>query len=89
MYSVMLKDGFSNARANARLRIENTLDLNRLFLALDAVSLLGGVATTLTTVRMVAAVRSSTGKDLKNVLKGLSRQERVKLTNDQGSTANP
>lgn len=36
MYSVMLKDGFSNARANARLRIESTLDLNRLFRAIDA-----------------------------------------------------
>jgi len=47
---------------------------------LDSLTLLGAASTTLVTVRYVSAIRASTGKSVSDVLRGLTRQERGKLT---------
>ena len=58
-------------------------------IALDALSLLGGAATATTTIRMVHTTKSATGKSMRDVLRGLTRQERVKLTNELLSIRDP
>ncbi|WNW13137.1 NAD synthetase [Pseudomonas sp. DTU_2021_1001937_2_SI_NGA_ILE_001] len=49
---------------------------------LDAISLLGVAVTAMATVKLVVVIRSSTGKSLLEALKGLTRQERAKLTQE-------
>lgn len=58
-------------------------------IGLDAVSLLGASVSALATIRLVNATRKSTGKTLPQVLKGLSRQERAKLTQELLSIRHP
>ncbi|CRM75846.1 MULTISPECIES: NAD synthetase [Pseudomonas] len=50
--------------------------------ALDAVSLLGVASSAVTTVKVINLSKRATGKPLREVLRGLSRQERAKLTNE-------
>lgn len=50
--------------------------------ALDIVSLAGVAATGATTIRMVKTLKSTTGKTVREVLKGLSRQQRLSLTRE-------
>ncbi|MEQ7919780.1 hypothetical protein ABQX22_11350 [Xanthomonas sp. WHRI 1810A] len=47
---------------------------------LDGLTLLGAASTALVTVKYVSAIRTSTGKTTTEVLRGLTRQERAKLT---------
>lgn len=56
---------------------------------LDAVSLLGTGSTALSTIRFVSMLKKATGKNTHQVLKGLSRQERVKLTRELLSINHP
>lgn len=49
---------------------------------LDGVSMIGVGTSTLTTVRLLKAARQSLGKSWFELLRGLSRQERKKLTNE-------
>lgn len=73
--------------------INDRLDSNEWYaktlVALDAVSLLGVGTSTLTTIRWVKSLKSSTGKSMREVLRGLSRQERAKLTSDLLSLKDP
>lgn len=50
--------------------------------ALDAVSLLGVTTSAVTTMKVINLSKRATGKSLREVLRGLSRQERAKLTNE-------
>ncbi|WET08774.1 NAD synthetase [Pseudomonas sp. D3] len=50
--------------------------------ALDAVSLLGVATSAVTTVKVINLSKRATGKPLREVLRGLSRQERAKLTDE-------
>ncbi|WEL69551.1 NAD synthetase [Pseudomonas sp. CBSPCGW29] len=56
---------------------------------LDAASLLGAGVTSMATIRLVTVLRKTTGKSLRQVLKGLNRQERVRLTNELLSINRP
>jgi hypothetical protein len=58
-------------------------------IGLDAASLLGVGATALTTVRLVNVAKATTGKSLREILKGLNRQERAKLTKELLSIKHP
>ncbi|WP_458376302.1 NAD synthetase [Pseudomonas pergaminensis] len=58
-------------------------------IVLDAVSLAGVGASALTTVKLVRAAKASTGKSLRDVLRGLNRQERAKLTKELLSINHP
>ena len=57
--------------------------------ALDAASLIGVGASTLATVKLVRLNQSATGKSVREVLKGLTRQERAKLTKELLSIQDP
>ena len=56
---------------------------------LDAASLLGASNAAMSTVRFVSMLKKTTGKNTHQVLKGLSRQERVKLTKELLSINHP
>ena len=56
---------------------------------LDAASLLGAGNAAMSTVRFVSMLKKTTGKNTHQVLKGLSRQERVKLTKELLSINHP
>ena len=56
---------------------------------LDAASLLGAGNAAMSTVRFVGMLKKTTGKNTRQVLKGLSRQERVKLTKELLSINHP
>ncbi len=58
-------------------------------IVLDAASLVGVGASALTTVKLVRLNRVTTGKSVREVLKGLSRQERAKLTKELLSINDP
>ncbi|MGU9829254.1 NAD synthetase [Pseudomonas sp. LF242] len=58
-------------------------------IALDAASLMGVGASTLTTIKLVRLNQATTGKSVREVLKGLSRQERAKLTKELLSIKDP
>ncbi|MBT2339656.1 MULTISPECIES: NAD synthetase [Pseudomonas] len=58
-------------------------------IGLDAASLLGVGASALTTIKLVKAAKASTGKSLREVLRGLNRQERAKLTKELLSINDP
>ncbi|NNA66646.1 NAD synthetase [Pseudomonas gessardii] len=58
-------------------------------IVLDAASLVGVGASALTTVKLVRLNRATTGKSVREVLKGLSRQERAKLTKELLSINDP
>jgi hypothetical protein len=57
--------------------------------ALDGISLIGAGATTFATVKTVMAIKSSTGRNLTDILRRMSRQERAKLTNEVLRLQNP
>ena len=56
---------------------------------LDAVSLLGAGNTAMSTVRFVSMLKKTTGRNTHQVLKGLNRQERSKLTRELLSINHP
>ena len=56
---------------------------------LDAASLLGAGNAAMSTVRFVGMLKKTTGKNTHQVLKGMSRQERVKLTSELLSINHP
>lgn len=56
---------------------------------LDAASLLGAGNTAMSTIRFVSMLKKATGKNTYQVLKGLNRQERVKLTRELLSINHP
>ncbi|AZF03339.1 NAD synthetase [Pseudomonas sp. R5-89-07] len=58
-------------------------------IVLDAASLVGVGASTLTTIKLVRAAKASTGKSLRDVLRGLNRQERARLTKELLSINHP
>lgn len=58
-------------------------------IALDAASLVGVGASSLTTLKLVRLNRATTGKSVREVLKGLNRQERAKLTKELLSINDP
>ncbi|RFD27890.1 NAD synthetase [Pseudomonas sp. GL93] len=50
--------------------------------ALDGISLVGAGSTTFVTVKTVMTIKHTTGRDLNDILRRMSRQERAKLTNE-------
>ncbi len=58
-------------------------------IALDAVSLAGAGTASLATVRLMGVTKAATGKSTQEVLRGLSRQERAKLTRELLSLQHP
>ena len=56
---------------------------------LDAVSLIGTSTSFLATVKLARATKTSTGKTWRDVLRGLNRQERAKLTKELLSLNHP
>jgi len=58
-------------------------------IGLDAASLLGVGASTLTTIKLVKVAKATTGKTLREILRGLTRQERSKLTKELLSINDP
>lgn len=58
-------------------------------LMLDAISLIGASTAFLTTVKWVSATKAATGKNWRDVLRGLTRQERAKLTKELLSINHP
>jgi hypothetical protein len=56
---------------------------------LDAASLLGAGNAAMSTIRFVSMLKKATGKNTQQVLKGLNRQERVKLTRELLSINHP
>ncbi|RZI28065.1 NAD synthetase [Pseudomonas fluorescens] len=57
--------------------------------ALDTISLVGAGTTTFATVRTVMAIKHSTGRNLTDILRHMSRQERAKLTAEVLRLQNP
>lgn len=89
--SAAIASGFQCFNSGARIVLEraaphvkDSLDGNQWYegviAILDGLTLLGAASTSLVTVKYVSAVRGSTGRTTKDVLKGLNRQERAKLT---------
>ena len=62
--------------------LDSTAWYEGMMAALDAVSLLGVASSAVTTVKVINLSKRVTGKPLREVLRGLSRQERSKLTNE-------
>jgi len=58
-------------------------------IGLDAASLVGVGASALTTIKLVRVAKASTGKTMREVLRGLNRQERAKLTKELLSINDP
>lgn len=58
-------------------------------IALDAASLLGVGASSLATLKLVRLNKATTGKSVREVLRGLNRQERAKLTKELLSINDP
>ncbi|MCQ6255755.1 NAD synthetase [Pseudomonas sp. Q11] len=58
-------------------------------IGLDAASLLGVGASALTTIKLVKVTKATTGKSLREILRGLNRQERAKLTKELLSINDP
>lgn len=58
-------------------------------IALDAASLVGGGASSLATLKLVRLNKATTGKSVREVLRGLNRQERAKLTKELLSINDP
>jgi hypothetical protein len=56
---------------------------------LDGISLVGAGATTFATVRTVMAITSSTGRNMTDILRSMSRQERAELTAEVLRLQNP
>jgi len=57
--------------------------------ALDGISLVGAGASTVATVRTVMAIKRSTGREMTDILRPMSRQERAKLTDEVLRLSNP
>ncbi|KAB7624161.1 NAD synthetase [Alkalilimnicola sp. S0819] len=57
--------------------------------ALDIVSLAGVASTASSTIRAVLTLRRTTGKNIPEILRGLNRQERARLTRELQSLKNP
>lgn len=57
--------------------------------ALDGISLVGAGASTVATVRTVMAIKRSTGREMTDILRPMSRQERAKLTDEVLRLNNP
>ncbi len=51
-------------------------------LALDGISLVGAGSSAFVTVKTVMTINTTTGRDLNDILRRMSRQERAKLTNE-------
>ncbi|MCJ8206221.1 NAD synthetase [Pseudomonas sp. RGM2987] len=58
-------------------------------IGLDAASLVGVGASALTTIKLVRVAKATTGKSLREVLRGFNRQERAKLTKELLSINDP
>ncbi|WLI07799.1 NAD synthetase [Pseudomonas sp. FP597] len=57
--------------------------------ALDSISLVGTGSTTFVTVKTVMAIKNTSGRNLTDILRHMSRQERAKLTNEVLRLQNP
>ncbi|PMV26524.1 MULTISPECIES: NAD synthetase [unclassified Pseudomonas] len=57
--------------------------------ALDGISLVGAGSTTFATVKTIMAIKHSTGREVTDVLRHMSRQERAKLTSEVLRLKNP
>jgi len=71
-----LRDPSFNDRLDSEEWYQTTMTI------LDGVSLAGVGASALTTARLINMTRATTGKGTRDVLRGLSRQERRKLTDE-------
>ncbi|MEN4945239.1 NAD synthetase [Pseudomonas proteolytica] len=57
--------------------------------ALDGISLVGAGTSMFSSVKTVMAIKSSTGREMLDILRPMSRQERAKLTNEVLKLKNP
>lgn len=57
--------------------------------AIDAISILGAVAASAITIKLVLQLKATTGKTVSSILKGLSRQERRRLAEELVRAQNP
>lgn len=57
--------------------------------ALDGISLVGAGSTTFATVKTVITIKNTTGRNVADILRHMSRQERAKLTNEVLRLQNP
>jgi hypothetical protein len=57
--------------------------------ALDGISLVGAGSTTFVTVKTVMTIKNTSGRNLTDILRHMSRQERAKLTNEVLRLQNP
>lgn len=57
--------------------------------ALDSISLVGAGSTTFVTVKTVMTIKNTTGRNLTDILRRMSRQERATLTNEVLRLHNP
>jgi hypothetical protein len=57
--------------------------------ALDGISLVGAGSTTFVTIKTVMAIKNTSGRNLTDILRHMSRQERAKLTNEVLRLQNP
>ena len=62
--------------------LDNNAWYEGMVIALDGVSLLGVGTSALTTMKVINLSKRATGKPLREVLRGLTRQERAKLTDE-------
>ncbi|WLH66723.1 NAD synthetase [Pseudomonas sp. FP2309] len=70
-------------------RLDNDVWYHAVTVALDAVALLGVGTSAMTTIKAINTTTKVTGKSLSQVLKGLSRQERVQLNKELLTLQNP
>ncbi|NVZ17026.1 MULTISPECIES: NAD synthetase [unclassified Pseudomonas] len=63
-------------------RLDSNTWFEAVTVALDGVAMLGVATSTLTTVKAIQVTTKVTGKPIQQVLKGLTRQERVKLNDE-------
>lgn len=70
-------------------RLDSNAWYEGMMAALDAVSLLGVATSAVTTLKVIHLSKRATGKSLREVLRGLNRQERAKLTDELLSIQDP
>jgi len=85
----IVRTGLEIAKPEANDWLDSEAWYQNASIGLDAASLLGVGASALTTIKLVRIAKATTGKTLREVLRGLSRQERAKLTKELLSINDP
>lgn len=78
----VLRTGFEVALPAAYDYLDNEAWYRAVMVLLDSVALLGIATSTLTTIKAINTTTKVTGKPLRQVLRGLTRQERAKLNDE-------